>query len=65
MKKLLAFLFKWLYCSWAHYKYRCYPTVWGAEDAIKLKIPYRPDVWHCKKCHDCSEGLKDMLGKND
>lgn len=52
-----AFLWKWLWCSWAHREHRCYPTVWGPEEAAENGIPYRPNCWHCSKCHPCGEWL--------
>lgn len=52
---MFAFIYKWLWCSWIHYKKRCYPTVWGPEQAKKIGIPYQPNYWHCIKCHPCNE----------
>lgn len=53
----MKFLWKWLWCSWLHRKHRCYPTVWGAEQAKEMGIPYRPNEWHCHWCHTCGEGI--------
>lgn len=53
----MAFLWKWLWCSWRHRKHRCYPTVWGPEQAKEMGIPYRPNYWHCWKCHHCNEDI--------
>jgi hypothetical protein len=63
MNKILVFLHKWIYCSWAHHKHRCYPTVWGPEQAKEMGIPYRPNAWHCVKCHRCNEGLDILFNK--
>ena len=57
---LLRWLHKWLWCSWAHYPARCYPTVWGPSQAREMGIPYRPNAWHFKRCHPCSEGLPKL-----
>jgi len=51
------FLRKWLWCSWHHRKHRCYPTVWGPAEAREMGIRYRPNTWHCAKCHPCGEWL--------
>ena len=62
---MLKFLYKWLYCSWKHRKYRCYPVVWSEEIAIENDmLPYRPNYWHCNKCHPCSEELDKLLKEN-
>jgi hypothetical protein len=55
MKTVGAFIWKWSWCSWVHKKDRCYPTVWGLEIAKEMGIPYRPNFWHCTKCHPCGE----------
>ena len=59
---MLAFLWKWLWCSLFHRKHRCYPIVWGPEAAKEIGIPCRPRYWHCCKCHPCGEWF-DRLGK--
>lgn len=59
-----AFLWKWLWCSWAHRRHRCYATVWGPEGAAKMGIPYRPNEWHCCKCHPCGEWL-DLIEESE
>lgn len=48
MRKIANKIKKWLYCSWAHYRDRCYPKVWIANSK----------KWHCTKCHPCSDALK-------
>ena len=53
MKYITRFLYKWLWCSWIHYKHRCYPEVWDRG----LDGP-----WHCHKCHECGEGIDIFLG---
>jgi hypothetical protein len=60
---VFKFLYKWLFCSWIHYKYRCYPTVWGPEQAKEWGIPYKPNYWHCHKCHPCNEEMKNSFQK--
>lgn len=57
VSRTLSFAKKWLWCFWAHRDHRCYPTVWGEADAEAMGIPYRPDAWHCRKCHPCNEGF--------
>lgn len=52
--KALEQLWKYLYCSWAHRDYRCYPEVWGRG----LDGP-----WHCTICHPCGEELDRLLKK--
>jgi hypothetical protein len=37
---------QYLFCSWAHYRDRCYPQVGGR--GIN-------GSWHCAKCHPCGE----------
>ncbi len=46
------FLWKWLYCSWAHRWNKCHPR--------------DPSYWHCDKCHPCGEAfdLLDIVGEN-
>ena len=61
MRRICALLWKWCWCSWAHRRHRCYPTVWGPEQAADLGIPYRPNRWHCMKCHTCGEALDKLL----
>lgn len=51
---MTKFLYKWLWCSWMHRKYKCYPEIWGRG----LNGP-----WHCAKCHKCGEGLSIFLGE--
>jgi len=60
----MKFLYKWLWCSWRHRDYRCYPTVWGLEQAKIMNIPYKPGYWHCTKCHPCNEELDIFNNKN-
>lgn len=51
--KVRCWLWKWLWCSWAHRRHRCYPEVWDRG----LDGP-----WHCAKCHSCwPEGLDKLL----
>lgn len=57
MNILLAFLWKWCFCFLFHRKHRCWPTVWGPEQAKEMGIEFNPNYWHCEKCHPCSEGL--------
>ena len=52
---MIDFLWKWLFCAVFHRKYRCFPTVWGPEQAKEMGIPYYPNLWHCDKCHPCGE----------
>jgi hypothetical protein len=59
-KRISRFIYKWSWCSWKH-KTRCYPTVWEPESAKKMGIPYRPNAWHCHKCHPCGEELDKLL----
>lgn len=59
--KTFAFIWKWTFCIWAHRSHRCKPTVWGPETAKEWGIPYRPNAWHCAKCHPCSEGLEKLF----
>jgi hypothetical protein len=42
---------KWLMCSWLHWQHRCYPEVWKEHSR----------VWHCARCHPCSEELVRWL----
>lgn len=51
---MLAKLWKWLWCSWAHRKDRCYPEIWDRG----LDGP-----WHCTRCHPCDEELWDIFGR--
>mgnify|MGYP001605688769 CR=1 FL=1 len=51
---IAAFIWKWAWCRWVHGKHLCNPTVWGPEEAKEMGIPYRPNAWHCSKCHPCS-----------
>ena len=62
MKNLLALLWKHLYCRFFHSQHRCYPTVWGPEQAKEWGIPYRPNFWHCMECHPCNEGFEELFG---
>ncbi len=61
IKRALRFIYKWIWCSWMHRKFRRYPTVWGPKQAKEMGIPYRPNAWHCYKCHPCSEGFGKLL----
>jgi hypothetical protein len=47
----MKFLWKWLFCSWAHRRHRCYPEVWDLHSTY----------WHCTKCHECGSELDDIL----
>jgi hypothetical protein len=58
---MYKFLYKWCFCSWAHYKDRCYPCVWDQKVAIENNIEYKPNYWHCEKCHPCGEALDILL----
>lgn len=49
LKKITRFLYKGLWCSWVHHKYKCWPR--------------DPDEWHCMKCHECGEGLDIISSK--
>ena len=49
---MLAFLYKWLWCSWVHKKYRCRFGVGNRN------LDY---LWHCTKCHPCDEELDNWL----
>jgi hypothetical protein len=60
-KRIVRFLYKWSWCSWQHRKSRCYPTVWGPKQAKEMGIPYRPNKWHCRRCHPCSEEFEKLL----
>ncbi len=53
MKTVVLWLRKWLLCSWLHRHDRCYPVVWGEEDANEFVVPHKPNYWHCRKCHPC------------
>lgn len=72
---MMRFLWKWLYCSWAHYTY--WDWRWPDEPEGErgpwekhygrcyphVWIPEGEpgsDFWHCMKCHPCYEGL-DIL----
>jgi len=56
-----AFIWKWFFCSWIHRRYHCYPVVWGPEEAKKMGIPYKPNYWHCDKCHPCGEEFAFLI----
>lgn len=43
IKTKTRFLYKWLWCSWKHYRRRCYPS--------------SHNKWHCNICHPCNEEL--------
>lgn len=60
---MVAYLWKWLVCSWAHRRHRCYPTVWGPKEAADMDIPYRPKRWHCTRCHPCWESLEEAIAE--
>lgn len=45
------FWWKWLICAWAHYRHRCYDQ----------KRRWWFEHWHCRKCHDCGEGMDILL----
>jgi len=49
------FWWKWLVCSWLHYKHRCYE--WH-----RLNTKYRGwfEHWHCVECHPCDEALDSL-----
>lgn len=47
LKRITRFLYKWLWCSLMHKKYRCYP-----RDYVR---------WHCEKCHRCNEAFAIVL----
>ena len=47
---MLKFLKKWLWCSWKHNFYKCWPEVWIENSKH----------WHCSYCHPCSEAF-DLL----
>lgn len=49
IKRITRFLYKWLWCSCAHYKHKCWPR--------------DPSHWHCLKCHPCGEGIDIILGE--
>lgn len=49
--KFGMFLWKWLYCSWAHRWDKCHPR--------------DPSYWHCTKCHPCGESFDLLMGYND
>jgi hypothetical protein len=51
LKNKLRWIEKWLWCSWMHKKYRCYP----------VDFTY----WHCALCHPCGEALDELLGTED
>jgi hypothetical protein len=63
--RVLAWMRKWLWCSWAHRSDLCFPTVWGPEEAKKMGIPFRPNAWHCARCHPCGEWLDLSEGSQD
>ena len=59
MTRLLQALHKWLWCSWAHYPYRCSMSIRKAI-ALEQGCPIPPNAWHCTRCHPCAEGLKEL-----
>lgn len=48
---ILYLIWKWLVCSWLHWKERMYCQVWVEGKG----------QWHCGKCHPCDEGLLQLL----
>lgn len=58
---MFEFIKKHLFCKYFHKRELCFPTVWDAEGAKTMGIPYQPNAWHCMKCHPCSEGLDKLL----
>jgi hypothetical protein len=64
VRRFRALLWKWLWCFWAHRHHKCFPTVWGPEQAKEMGIPYRPNAWHCTKCHPCNEGLDRLMDES-
>jgi len=63
--KFARWLRKWVWCSWRHYYHRCYPTVWGPEQAAEIDQPYRPSYWHCARCHPCNEWVQQVSKGNE
>ena len=59
--KFARWLRKWVWCSWRHYYHRCYPTVWGPEQAAEIDQPYTPNYWHCARCHPCNEWVQQVI----
>lgn len=45
---------QWLYCSWIHRHWKCYPRV---------DVPKPCEIWHCSYCHSCAEGMYALLGE--
>jgi len=62
--KFARWLRKWVWCSWRHYYHRCYPTVWGPEQAAEIDQPYTPNYWHCARCHPCNEWVEQRTNES-
>lgn len=45
---------QYLWCSWIHDRYKCWPRV-------DLPKEESDKIWHCMKCHPCSERLLKWL----
>ena len=50
---------KYIYCSWKHKGYRCYPVCFKDQIERGANIKY----WHCFKCYSCSTEF-DRIFKN-
>ena len=49
LKRITRFLWKYFWCIHRHDMHICFPR--------------DKKHWHCRKCHQCMEGLDILLGK--
>lgn len=55
-QSVFSVLKQWLYCSWVHRYWTCYPRV-DVENPC--------EIWHCSYCHSCSEGMFAAMGDGE
>ena len=58
----MKFAWKWLICSWLHWRRHCYPEVNKSHPKIRI-IRLFKRYWHCDKCHPCGEVFDQLLAE--